>query len=155
MPIHDLGYREWEGMARRTPTRWAVIAETGIRLAWKSYWLRRMMFVSWLPAVALGVFLFAFERAMTEPEARTIVGVVANRIRSNTIAYRKLKNFLNTLRIPIISELKDSQAYLHANDQGKALFELTRRSKEEIEKWDHFGHWIQRRRKRKADLSTV
>lgn len=70
MPIHDLGYRAWEGSPRGAATRWAVIAQTGIRLAWKSHWLRRMMFLSWLPAAALGLFIFMFERSNEEPRLR-------------------------------------------------------------------------------------
>ena len=51
-------------------TRWWVIAETGIRMSWKSAWLRRMLLVAWLPAAYLGIGFFAFERSMQYPEAR-------------------------------------------------------------------------------------
>lgn len=63
MPIHNLGYREWDGELESAATRWTVIAEVGIRRAWQSTWLRRMIFFAWVPAVGLGFLIFLFERA--------------------------------------------------------------------------------------------
>ena len=81
MPIHDLGYRHWESNARST-MRWWVIAQTGIRLAWKSHWLRRMLLIAWLPAVGLGVALFVYERSMTggagQAMARQVLSLLPN-----------------------------------------------------------------------------
>ena len=70
MPIHDLGYRAWEGKPVAHVLRWAVIAQTGIRLAWKSHWLRRMLFVAWIPVVGTGIFLVFFEKSLEGPEER-------------------------------------------------------------------------------------
>jgi ABC-2 type transport system permease protein len=72
MPIHDLGYRRWEGPLCPETTRWCVIAQTGVRLAWKSHWLRRMMLVAWLPAVYMGIAFFAFEQSASRPAARAM-----------------------------------------------------------------------------------
>ncbi len=67
MPIHDLGYRALpEQRGRRVP-RWWVIAQTGLQLSWKSQWLRRMLFLAWLPAVGLGLLLFFYEFSLTQP----------------------------------------------------------------------------------------
>jgi ABC-2 type transport system permease protein len=63
LPIHNLGYREWSGELESSATRWTVIAEIGIRRAWQSSWLRRMIFFAWVPAVGLGFMIFLFERA--------------------------------------------------------------------------------------------
>lgn len=63
MPIHNLGYRAWSGELESASTRWTVIAEIGIRRAWQSAWLRRMIFFAWIPAVGLGFMVFLFERA--------------------------------------------------------------------------------------------
>ena len=58
MPIHDLGYRNWQGQLSPESLRWWVIGRNGIRLAWKSRWLRRSMFYAWLPflVVAGGIY---------------------------------------------------------------------------------------------------
>ena len=42
MPLHDVGYRPWTGTPRSRGAA-AVIAGTGIRLAFKSRWLRRVL----------------------------------------------------------------------------------------------------------------
>jgi ABC-2 type transport system permease protein len=63
MPVRDLGYREWEGEYRPETERWWATAETGVRLAWRSMWLRRMLLVAWLPAIIWGLAFFAFENA--------------------------------------------------------------------------------------------
>jgi ABC-2 type transport system permease protein len=67
VPIHDLGYRSWDETAPRGGWRVGVIAATGIRLAWQSYWLRRMLLVAWLPAISLGFILFLYEYSLTQP----------------------------------------------------------------------------------------
>jgi hypothetical protein len=63
MPIHNLGYREWNGELESTSTRWIVVAEIGIRRAWQSAWLRRMMYLAWVPGVVMGFMIFLFEQS--------------------------------------------------------------------------------------------
>ncbi|MDP6466313.1 MAG: ABC transporter permease subunit [Pirellulaceae bacterium] len=58
-----------ESTGLRMP-RWWVIAQTGLRLSWKSQWLRRMLFLAWLPAVGLGSLLFLYEFSLTQPAER-------------------------------------------------------------------------------------
>lgn len=65
MPLHDLGYRHWEGELNPQSVRWWVIAQTGVRLAWRSRWLRRMLMLAWMPAVFAGVAFFAVENALS------------------------------------------------------------------------------------------
>ena len=70
MPLHNLGYREWRG--ERTPVlqRWFVIWETGVRLAWRSMWVRRMAFATWIPAFITAVVFFVYEQSLDEVEIR-------------------------------------------------------------------------------------
>ena len=63
MPIHNLGYREWNGELQSISTRWFVVAEIGIRRAWQSAWLRRMMFFAWVPGVVMGFMIFIYEQS--------------------------------------------------------------------------------------------
>ena len=62
MPIHNLGYREWEGERESGGSRWSVVAGIGIRRAWQSTWLRRIAFVVWGPPLAYAVLIFGFEQ---------------------------------------------------------------------------------------------
>lgn len=65
MPLHDVGYRAWEGVPQPRAAA-AVIAGTGIRLAWKSRWLRRVMLFAWSPALMFAGGFFAFEQAIED-----------------------------------------------------------------------------------------
>ena len=69
MPIHDLGYRTWQGRRVAEMWRWWAIAETGLRLAWRGRWLRRLLFFAWLPAFYMGVAFFLYEQAAAESNA--------------------------------------------------------------------------------------
>lgn len=62
MPIHNLGYREWEGRRESGSSRWAVVSGIGIRRAWQSMWVRRIAFVVWAPPLAYGILIFLFEQ---------------------------------------------------------------------------------------------
>jgi len=64
MGVHDLGYRDWETAPRNEWLQWWIIAQTGIRLAWRSRWLRRMLFFAWLPTLYLAVGFFAYEQSL-------------------------------------------------------------------------------------------
>lgn len=52
------------------------------------------------------------------------LAIVANRIRSRTKSYRILMRFLNSLRIPVIAELRDSQNFVQAAAAGIGICEM-------------------------------
>ncbi len=62
MPIHDVGYRRWDGQVVGFSNRWLAITNKGFEIALRSQWVRRMMFLAWLPALYFGAGLFFFER---------------------------------------------------------------------------------------------
>ncbi len=68
--VNHLGYRGWNGKLQPGWMRWAVIAAVGVRRAWTSSWLKRMMFLAWLPAVWFAVCFFFWEQAAQYPEWR-------------------------------------------------------------------------------------
>ena len=49
------------------------------------------------------------------------IGVIANRVRENTVAYRKLMRFLQSLSISVVGVLKDSQNYVHSAERGLSI----------------------------------
>lgn len=65
MPIHNLGYRPWDGERESGSTRWMVVAGVSIRRAWQSTWLKRILFIAWAPALVYGGLIFAYEQALT------------------------------------------------------------------------------------------
>jgi len=79
------------------------------------------------------------------------LAVVANRTRKNTKSFGRLMRFLDSLGIPIIAVLRDSQNFVHAAEQGMGLCDMqpsrVRQDVEQIEKivcW--LNTWPERRR---------
>lgn len=52
------------------------------------------------------------------------LAVVANRTRQNTKSFTKLMRFLDSLGIPIVAVMRDSQNYVHAAEHGIGICEL-------------------------------
>lgn len=78
---------------------------------------------------------------------QTKMVVVANRAREYTIAYHQLEAFLSALKIPFITTLRDSQAYIRAADQGLGIFELPPSSVyTDLEQWDPLVRWLKSKR---------
>ncbi len=72
------------------------------------------------------------------------VGVVANRVKANTRVYHRLETFLETLDIPFVARLRDSQHYVRAAEQGLGLHELKeRRVQTDLEQWQSLLQWIE------------
>ena len=77
MPIHDLGYRGWEGQRSARWLRPLVIARSGVSLILKRKWLRLLLVVAWLPVLFPALGIFAFEYSSTEEGMRrTIAGML-------------------------------------------------------------------------------
>jgi len=71
------------------------------------------------------------------------IGVVANRVKRNTIVYQSLMRFLDTLRIPVIATLRDSQNYVRAAEQGVSLHEMRKAQVEQdLEEWEPLLGWL-------------
>ncbi len=64
MPIHNLGYRPWKEKLTRPSARWRYISASGIRLAQKSPWVKRVVFAAWLPVLYWGMGFFIIGQAM-------------------------------------------------------------------------------------------
>lgn len=74
MPIHDLGYRAWQGERLPGALRFWPITATGVRLAWQSRPLRRLMFFAWLPALYMAFAFFFFEQGWNHAVYNLIPG---------------------------------------------------------------------------------
>jgi chromosome partitioning protein len=75
---------------------------------------------------------------------RVNVAVVANRVKEYTRVYKNLQKFLNSLKMPFIATLRDSQDYIMAAEQGLSIFELDRPSaKKSQEQWLPLLQWLE------------
>ncbi len=71
------------------------------------------------------------------------IGVIANRVKRNTVIYQSLMRFLETLRIPVIATLRDSQNYVRAAEQGVGLHEMKRHLvQQDLEDWEPLLAWL-------------
>ncbi|HSZ06940.1 MAG TPA: AAA family ATPase [Steroidobacteraceae bacterium] len=71
------------------------------------------------------------------------IGVVANRVKRNTVIYQSLMRFLETLRIPVIATLRDSQNYVRAAEQGLGVHEMKRHLVEQdLADWQPMLAWL-------------
>lgn len=76
---------------------------------------------------------------------QTRLGVVANRVRQRTQACRTLRIFLQTLNIPFVASLRDTQNYVHAAEQGRGIHELTPSAvSRDVDQWTPLITWLER-----------
>ncbi len=71
------------------------------------------------------------------------LAVVANRTRKHTKSFAKLMRFLDSLGIPIIAVLRDSQNFVHAAEDGLGLCEMQpSRVRQDVEQIDRIVQWL-------------
>ena len=67
---------------------------------------------------------FINEVASLHNEGRLELAVVGNRVRDNTTAADRLKEFLDTLDVPALTILRDTQNYVHLSAHGLTLWDV-------------------------------
>ena len=87
------------------------------------------------------------------------LAVVANRTRKNTRAFGKLMRFLDSLGIPIIAVLRDSQNFVRSAELGMGLHEMQpSRVHQDVEQIDKIVNWLdgwEERRRRSIELTNI
>ena len=84
------------------------------------------------------------------------LAVVANRTRKHTKSFARLMRFLDSLGIPIIAVLRDSQNFVHAAEQGIGLHEMQpSRVREDVEQIDRIVQWLDAWRQRRQALAIT
>jgi len=72
------------------------------------------------------------------------IGVIANRVRKNTLMFQSLMRFLEKLKIPVVATLRDSQNYVRAAEQGVGIHEMKSYTvREDIGHWDSLLAWLE------------
>jgi chromosome partitioning protein len=75
------------------------------------------------------------------------IAVIANRVKRNTLVYKALMKFLETLNIPVVATLRDSQNYIRAAELGLGLFEMKPNLvREDMEQWLPMIGWLAQRK---------
>jgi chromosome partitioning protein len=75
------------------------------------------------------------------------IGVVANRVRENTIIFSELFDFIKTLKLPYIATLRDTQNYIRAEERGIGIFEMApSQVYQDLEDWEPLTRWLRSKR---------
>ena len=87
------------------------------------------------------------------------LAVVANRTRKNTKSFGRLMRFLDSLGIPIIAVLRDTQNFVHAAESGIGVHEMQHsRVHPDVEQIDKILNWLDgwdARRQRGLQMSSM
>lgn len=68
---------------------------------------------------------------------RSKLMVVANRVKVNSLAFRRFLRFAERMDVPVAASLRESQNYVYAAEKGLGIHELPRsRARADIEQWE-------------------
>lgn len=84
------------------------------------------------------------EQLLEHRRARRLeVGVVGMRTREGTIATDHLRSFLEGLKVPLLTFVRDSQNYVHLAAHGLSLWDVrSSRFERDLEQWQPICTWV-------------
>jgi chromosome partitioning protein len=89
-------------------------------------------------------FLEVLHHEKTVRKGKIFVGIVGMRMDPRTRAALTLEQFLKGLDLPILAYLRETQVYVNAAFEGKALFDLPPSLAErELEQWTYLLNWLE------------
>jgi chromosome partitioning protein len=75
------------------------------------------------------------------------IGIIANRVRSNTLITQTLMRFLRSLDIPLVATIRDTQHYVRSNQYGTGIHEMPSwQVRRDVEDWQELTDWLDSRR---------
>lgn len=75
------------------------------------------------------------------------IGIVANRVRENTIIFSELFDFIKKLKVPYVATLRDTQNYIRAEERGVGIFEMApSQVYQDLESWEPLIKWLRSKR---------
>ena len=136
MPLHKAGYRKWEGQRVPIWLRWQIITFTGMRVALKSRWVRRIMFVCWLPVMYWGVGVFVLEQYMARPELQESLSTTAEQVTILQEVDSEILDDATSNRLNWIEDLQDDAEFLPDIDElAKAVIDPDTNTRNVVWSW--------------------
>ncbi|MDH3325425.1 MAG: ParA family protein [Gammaproteobacteria bacterium] len=81
--------------------------------------------------------------------------VIANRTRLRSIAYRDLLSFLDTLKLPLITTIRESKHYIDCTATGLSIFDTTKSNTSNLRKdWLPVIRWLYQTKIKKTTNNT-
>ena len=75
------------------------------------------------------------------------LGIIANRVRSNTLISQTLERFLASLDIPLVATLRDTQNYVRSWQTGAGIDEMPAwQVRQDLDAWDQLVNWLESRK---------
>jgi len=91
-------------------------------------------------------FLSDLQEMKAIRSGQTAIGLVANRVRPQTIIYRELTGFLDGFRVPVVGQLRDTMNYVRAFEKGLSVADLPPyMAWQDWEEWETLLGWIRSR----------
>jgi chromosome partitioning protein len=86
---------------------------------------------------------FLDELVQNKHAGKTRIALVGMRVDARTIAAEHLHEFVDTLGIPVLGYLRDTQNYVHLAARGLTLFDVApSRVEKDREQWQTLCHWL-------------
>jgi chromosome partitioning protein len=84
------------------------------------------------------------------------LAVVANRVKRNTVVFRSLMKFLESLDIPVAAVLRDTQSYIRSASAGVGLVELKERNtRKDLIEWKRLVGWCESKSRSEEPASVL
>lgn len=75
---------------------------------------------------------------------KVAVAIVGMRVRDGTISADQLRSFLETLQVPLLGFLRDTQNYVHLAARGLTLWDVApSRVERDLEQWQPLLQWLE------------
>lgn len=89
----------------------------------------------------------AFVQALREHKrgAEIDLGLVGMRVKEHTLSNEQLHHYLDTLQVPVVAWLRDTQNYVQLAARGLTLWDVgPSRVERDLEQWQPLGRWLMR-----------
>jgi chromosome partitioning protein len=84
------------------------------------------------------------------------IGIIANRVRANTLVSQSLTRFLGSLDIPLVATLRDTQNYVRTAEAGVGIHEMPRwQVQQDVDHWRQLTDWLGAKRRGQPLLPAI
>lgn len=83
------------------------------------------------------------------------IGIIANRVRAHTLVSQSLTRFLDSLDIPLVATLRDTQNYVRSAEAGVGIYEMPRwQVQQDVDHWRQLMDWLGAKRRGQQPQQT-
>jgi chromosome partitioning protein len=87
---------------------------------------------------------YAFVQDIRARQPRCKIAVIGNRVKETTVSADQLRHFLDTLDVPVLAMLRDTQLYVQLAARGATLWDVApSRAERDLAQWQPLLAWAQ------------